>query len=716
MRSPLPRIAALVTLCILGACSSNNGAPPPLTLSGSVSGLTASGLVLTNGTTTLAVASGAKTFSFGAVLSSGMTYAVTVQTQPTAATCTVAKGSGTARSANIANVVVTCASQTFRVGGSVSNLTASGLVLANGSDTVAVAAGATSFVMPTLVATGGSYSVTVATQPVGEACAVTGGMGTMPAHAVTSIAVTCTDQPFTLGGRISGLSTSGLVIANGSDTVTVAANATAFTLPTAVSYGTSYTLTVATQPTGLTCSFSSGSNISPSSGTMPANDVTNTALVCSPQSYVLGGTVTGLTGGSLVLTDGTNMLTVSSSGSQSFSMPTEIAYGTQYALTVQTQPTGLTCTPGSNSTGTMPAGPVSVAVTCAAAGYTLGGSISGLTATGLVLANGSGNTISPAAGATMFSLPNPVTYGSTYDVIATTQPIGQTCAVTAASGTMPASNVNSVQVVCSNNTFTTAGAYTWTVPAGVTSIQVVAIGGGGAGGDGNSTGGNGAEVTSTLAVQPGDVLAIYVGGGGTVTGEGGGGGGLTYVGDGASNFVIAGGGGGGAGGPCCTGGNGGNGGAPGGNGDGGGGGGAGSNGNGGSLGSGDPSVGTAGNAFTDITAAGSGSGGTGSGDISDDPGGIGISSTIGNGGTGSSGFGAGGGGGGYGGGGGGGFGLPGGGGGHDGGGGGGGGNFGPSGTVFGVAPSGGPGAGGPPFMFVAGGGNGTDGSVVITIL
>ena len=141
-------------------------------------------------------------------------------------------------------------------------------------------------------------------------------------------------------------------------------------------------------------------------------------------------------------------------------------------------------------------------------------------------------------------------FGSTYSVTASTQPGGQTCAVTGASGTMPATNVSSVQVSCSNNTFTSAGAYTWTVPAGVTSIQVVAIGAGGGGSPccSQDVGGNGALVTSTLSVQPGDVLAIYVGGGGQANNEGGGGGGLTYVGDGATNFLIAGGGGGAGGG------------------------------------------------------------------------------------------------------------------------------------------------------------------------
>ena len=54
---------------------------------------------------------------------------------------------------------------TYTIGGTISGLSASGLVLANGADTVSPAANATSFVFPTALASGASYSVTVKTQP-----------------------------------------------------------------------------------------------------------------------------------------------------------------------------------------------------------------------------------------------------------------------------------------------------------------------------------------------------------------------------------------------------------------------------------------------------------------------------------------------------------------------------------------------------------------------
>jgi hypothetical protein len=189
----------------------------------------------------------------------------------------------------------------------------------DGDQTVAVDSGATTFSFPVAVAKGSEYTVTVKTQPGGLACTVTNGSGTMGSGSVATVSVTCTDQPFNLGGSISGLSTAGLVLANGSDTLTVNANATTFTMPAAVAYGSAYAVTVQTQPTGLTCTLSGGS------GTMPARAVTTVAVVCADKTYVLGGSISGLTAGGLVLANGGDTDTVSV-GATSFTMPTAVAY------------------------------------------------------------------------------------------------------------------------------------------------------------------------------------------------------------------------------------------------------------------------------------------------------------------------------------------------------------------------------------------------------
>ena len=205
----------------------------------------------------------------------------------------------------------------------------------------------------------------------------------------------------------------------------------------------------------------------------------------------------------------------------------------------------------------------------------------------------------------------------------------------------------------SQETFTTPGLTTWTVPSGITEITVTALGGGGGGG-GSSTGGAGCEVVSTFAVTPGQIIQLFIGGGG---GSAGGGGGSTTVDLPNSLRVIAGGGGGGGdgiaggvGGTCDRGGGGGS-------GDDGGGGGVGGTGGGGGFG------GTGGGGSGLAGDGGSGGGGG--------AGGVGDACSTGDGGSGA----GGGGGGGYGGG-------AAGGGTGGGGGGGAGGSVGPTGSTF----------------------------------
>lgn len=63
---------------------------------------------------------------------------------------------------------------------------------------------------------------------------------------------------FPVGGTVNSLSTSGLVLADGSNLANVAANATSFTLPAPVAYGAAYTVTIKAQPAGQVCQIQNG--------------------------------------------------------------------------------------------------------------------------------------------------------------------------------------------------------------------------------------------------------------------------------------------------------------------------------------------------------------------------------------------------------------------------------------------------------------------------
>lgn len=101
-------LTALLAVCMLSACGGGSDAGSSVastySLGGSITGLNSSGLVLANGTDTLALASGATAFSFG---SSSGSYDVTVATQPDGQTCAVDSGSGTLQG-NVSSIMVVC--------------------------------------------------------------------------------------------------------------------------------------------------------------------------------------------------------------------------------------------------------------------------------------------------------------------------------------------------------------------------------------------------------------------------------------------------------------------------------------------------------------------------------------------------------------------------------------------------------------------------------
>lgn len=413
-----------------------------------IAGLSSSGLVLTNGLDQLSVAANATTLTFPTTLTAGSSYAVAVQSAPVGLTCSVANGTGTIPASNVTSVAVTCSAQSYSLGGSVSGLSATGLVLASGSDQLVLAPGASRFILPTAVAYASPYAVTVQSSPAGFTCSIANATGVMGTADVNNVVVTCSRQSFALGGTISGLNGTGLVLANGTDQLSVAAGATNFNLAR-VAFTSSYAVTVANQPVGVTCTVTAGS------GTMPAADVTSVAVTCSNQPYSLGGTVSGLTSAGLVLANGSDLFTVPA-GASMFTMPATVDFASPYAVTVVTQPTGMTCTVSAGA-GTMPAAHVgSVSVVCANRSYSLGGTISGLSGAGLVLANGS-DQLAVTAGSTSFTMPASVAFGSAYAVTVLVQPTGATCSVSAGSGAMPAGGVAGVAVVCSNQAYTLGG-------------------------------------------------------------------------------------------------------------------------------------------------------------------------------------------------------------------------------------------------------------------
>ncbi|MGH7270257.1 MAG: hypothetical protein ACREJ3_07470, partial [Polyangiaceae bacterium] len=281
-------------------------------------------------------------------------------------------------------------SKTFTVGGTVTGLSGSGLKLQNGSESLAVSASG-AFTFKTAVTSGGAYAVTVATQPSmpTQVCTVSMGSGKATAN-VTSVAVSCVTSTFTVGGSVAGLSGKGLVLAdNNGDDLMVSASG-AFTFATPVNSGNMFSVTVKTQPStpSQTCTVTGGT------GKVGSANITSVVVNCQTGSFAIGGQVSGLAGGSVVIEDnGGDDVTVSASGT--FAFPTLLASGATYAVTVKTQPSmpTQTCTVTSGTGTVANAAVTSVRIACSTNSYTIGGSLAGLSGTGLVLQDNAGDNL-----------------------------------------------------------------------------------------------------------------------------------------------------------------------------------------------------------------------------------------------------------------------------------------------------------------------------------
>ncbi len=132
---------------------------------------------------------------------------------------------------------------------------------------------------------------------------------------------------FTVGGSVSGLAGSGLVLQdNGGNDLPVAASGN-FVFSTALASGAAFNVTVKTQPLSPTQTCV----VANATGTVGSANVTNLAVTCTTNTYSIGGNVTGLTGAGLVLQDNAgNDLTVAA-GSSTFTFSTLIASGASYA-------------------------------------------------------------------------------------------------------------------------------------------------------------------------------------------------------------------------------------------------------------------------------------------------------------------------------------------------------------------------------------------------
>jgi hypothetical protein len=269
--------------------------------------------------------------------------------------------------------------------------------------------------------------------------------------------------PYSIGGMINGLAAGDSVVLqdNGANNLTVTGNGS-FTFTTMIASGGAYAVTVFTQPTtpAQTCVVTDGT------GNNITANVTGVVVACTtnPVTATIGGTVTGLVANSSVIlqNNGGDSLTITANGPFMFSAPVT-GPTDAYAVTVLTQPINPNqiCTVA-NGSGTATANYNGVSVNCVLS-YSIGGTVTGLVGTGLILENSSDSEqlkISPANGNQAFTFTELVPTGTAYTVNIFAQPTGpgQTCVVTTGTGSgIATSNVTSVAIVCPAITYSIGG-------------------------------------------------------------------------------------------------------------------------------------------------------------------------------------------------------------------------------------------------------------------
>lgn len=334
----------------------------------------------------------------------------------------------------------------YPVSGSIVGLDAAGLILQNnGGEEQSIAANASAFRFAGVIPAGGSYDVTVSAQPPGLTCIISNGTGTNITAAVSNVGVSCSPITYPIAGTITGLGgATGLVLQNdGGDDLSVPANMSSFQFTTWVRLGGDYNVTVASQPDGLTCTVSHGA------GTDISAPVTDVSVACDPITYTVAGAISGLSTSGLILqNNGGDALTVNASAS-AFQFATPIAAGGGYNVTVLSQPTGLTCTVNNGAASPINADVTSVQITCSTSLFTVGGSVTSLTGSGLVLQNNGADNSSITAGATSFEFATPLAFGAYSNVTVQSQPVGQICTVSNGSSIING-NVTNVAIVCAD--------------------------------------------------------------------------------------------------------------------------------------------------------------------------------------------------------------------------------------------------------------------------
>jgi hypothetical protein len=132
------------------------------------------------------------------------------------------------------------------------------------------------FTFTSTVAAQSAYNVQVLTQPTGQICAIAAGSGSvdLEGDAITSVAVDCILSA-SIGGTVSGLPAgTSVTLSDGALQLPIAVNGT-FAFPGVLPTGSSYDVTITTQPAGHVCT------VQNPTGTIAADAISSVIVTCA---------------------------------------------------------------------------------------------------------------------------------------------------------------------------------------------------------------------------------------------------------------------------------------------------------------------------------------------------------------------------------------------------------------------------------------------------
>lgn len=411
-------------------------------------------LALQNGELLTLTSDGA--FTFASVFPDATAYTVTLESQPAGQTCQIEGAEGTVTASDVTGITLTCVQNPrYYISGNATGISGNAQISLNGQEILTLTASG-AFAFNSALDDGTGFTLALVSAPAGYSCTLTPEAGVIAQADVTNAALDCAPLPtFNVGGVVSGL--------NGVLTLALSGDAGAESLPVSSSGGfvfatslldaQAFAVSISAQPANQSCTLAQGTV----NGVIAAASITDIVVDCVDNTYAIGGTVTGLTGTLSVLLNGTESLPVAADGT--FTFTTRLLNAEAYTVTIDTQPSGQTCTIASGGAGTVAAADVTtVSISCGAALYTIGGTMSGLQGSASLLLNGIETLVVPADGA--FTFQATLADAAAYQVAMIAQPAGQRCTLANAQGNVSGGNVTSITASCVSQSLSVGGTAT----------------------------------------------------------------------------------------------------------------------------------------------------------------------------------------------------------------------------------------------------------------